>query len=186
MADAGSSTSGVAERYATALFDLADEQKQLDEVATDLASLRRMLVASPELRRMVRNPLMSRALQGAAMEAVMARANLSPLTRRFVGLVAAKRRLWALTGMIDAYLAELARRRGEMDAQVTSAQPLAPAQVAALEDSLKAAMGKKVAVKLAVDPSLIGGMVVRVGSRMVDSSLKTRLNKLRLAMKGVG
>jgi F-type H+-transporting ATPase subunit delta len=186
VADAGSSVSGLAERYASALFDLADEQKQLDEVASDLSTLKNMLAASADLRRLVRAPLISRAEQGAAMAAVMNRAGLSPLTVKFVGLVASKRRLFALSGMIDAYLAELARRRGETTAEVTSAQPLAPAQVAALEDQLKAAMGKKVAVKLAVDPALIGGMVVRVGSRMVDSSLKTRLNKLRLAMKGVG
>jgi F-type H+-transporting ATPase subunit delta len=177
---------GVAGRYATALFDLADEWKALDQVADDLRQLKAMLAASPELRRVVRSPVIGRADQGKAMAAVMDQAGFGPLTRRFVGLVASNRRLFAIGAMIDAYLSELARRRGEITAEVVSAAPMSEAQTKAITEAIKSTVGGKVAVQQGVDPSLLGGLVVRVGSRMVDSSLKTKLRKLELAMKGVG
>lgn len=186
MASQGTGVSGLAGRYASALFELADENKALDRTAADLAGLRRMLVESPDLSRMVRSPVLSRAEQGGAMAAIMEKAGFSDLTRRFIGLVAQNRRLFALTSMIDAFLAELARRRGEMTARVTAARPMSDAQVKALSDALRASMGTQVDVEVAVDPALIGGMIVKVGSRMVDSSVRTKLNKLQLAMKGVG
>lgn len=186
MASQGTGVSGLAGRYASALFELADENKALDRTATDLAGLKRMLAESPDLARMVRSPVLSRGEQGRAMAAIMEKAGFSDLTRRFIGLVAQNRRLFALTSMIDAFLAELARRRGQMTARVTTARPMSDAQVKALSDALRASMGSKVDVEVAVDPALIGGMIVKVGSRMVDSSVRTKLNKLQLAMKGVG
>ncbi len=184
MASGATGLAEIAGRYATALFELADERKALDLVADDLRALKAMLVASVELRRLVRSPVIGRAEKGKALEALMERAGLDGLTRRFVGLVADNRRLMALDRMIDAYLAELARRRGEITARVTSAAALSAAQKQALGAAVKRAVGGKVAVEHRIDASLLGGLVVRVGSRMVDSSLSTKLKKLELAIKG--
>lgn len=185
MASQGTGVSGLAGRYATALFELAEENNALDQVAADLTGLKQMLAESAELREMIRNPLISREAQGRALAAVMDRAGFSSLTKNFVGLVARNRRLFALEAMADAYLAELARRRGEMTARVIAARPLSEAQVKAITDALRASMGSKVAVDVTVDPAILGGMIVKVGSRMIDSSVRTKLNKLQLAMKGV-
>jgi len=179
-------TAGLAARYAAALFELADEAKQLDSVATDLRAVKAMIEGSGELRRLVRSPVLSRADQARAMGAVLQQAGVGDLVRRFVALVAENRRLFALVDMIDAYLAELARRRGEVTATVTSATALSEAQTASVTDALRRAVGGKVAVELRTDPSLIGGLVVKVGSRMIDSSLKSKLQRLQLVMKGVG
>ena len=184
MAASGSGISGLASSYATALYALADEGKALDQTADDLRGLKSALSESEDLRRLVRSPLLSRDAQGKAMAAVLERAGVSDLVRRFIGLVAKNRRLFALDAMIDAYLAELARRRGEVTAQVTAATALTAAQTDALVDQLKKAMGAKVQVNVKIDPALLGGMIVKVGSRMVDSSLRTKLAKLQLAMKG--
>jgi F-type H+-transporting ATPase subunit delta len=181
-----SGTAGLAARYAAALFERADEAKQLDSVAADLKTVKAMIEESADLRRLVRSPVLTRADQGKAVAAVLQRAGVSDLVRRFVALVAENRRLFALVDMIDAYLGELARRRGEVTATVTSAVPLSDAQTAAVTDALKRAVGGKVAVDLKIDASLIGGLVVKVGSRMIDSSLKSKLQRLQLVMKGVG
>lgn len=181
-----SGTAGLAARYAAALFELADEAKQLDSVAADLKTVKAMIDGSADLRRLVRSPVLTRAEQGKAMAAVLQQAGVGDLLRRFVALVAENRRLFALVDMIDAYLAELARRRGEVTATVTSAIALTEAQTASVTDALKRAVGGKVAVELRTDPSLIGGLVVKVGSRMIDNSLKSKLQRLQLAMKGVG
>lgn len=186
MASQGTGASELAGRYAAALFELADENKALDQTAQDLTSLKTMLAESPDLARMVRSPILSRAEQGRAMAAVMEQAGLSELVQRFVGLVAQNRRLFALPGMIDAFLAELARRRGQMTARVTAARPMSDAQVHALVETLRSSLGRQVDVQVDVDPALIGGLVVKVGSRMIDSSVRTKLAKLQLAMKGVG
>ncbi|MBX6367937.1 MAG: F0F1 ATP synthase subunit delta [Rhodospirillales bacterium] len=185
MASNSSGVSGIAERYAAALFELADEQKALDEVADDLKRLREMLRESAELRRLVRSPVLSREDQGKAMGALAQAAGLGRLTQNFLGLVAKNRRLFALSGMIEAYLAQLAERRGEVTAEVVAAQPLDERQRARLDEQLRAAVGAKVAVDVRVDPSLLGGMIVKVGSRMVDASLKSKLHRLQIAMKGV-
>lgn len=174
----------IAARYATALFDLADEQKALDAVADDLRAVQQLIGESADLRRLVRSPVISRDEQGKAMAALLDKIGTSDLTRKFIGYVASHRRLFALSGMIDAYLAELASRRGEVTAEVTSARPLSDEQVKAVEEALKKAVGGKVAVQHKVEPALIGGLIVKVGSRMVDSSLATQLQKLKLAMKG--
>jgi len=175
--------SGLAGRYATALYDLADADKKLDEVAQDLAAIGSMIDASADLNRLIRSPVIGRDDQVAAMGAVLDEAKISDLTKRFVGVVAGNRRLFALADMIKQFQALLAQRRGELTAEVTSAQALTDMQKAAIEEGLKKAMGAKVAVDARVDAGLLGGMIVRIGSRMVDSSIKTKLQQLRLSMR---
>ncbi len=179
-------TGVIAERYATALYELAEKQKALDAVAGDLQSLRAMIKESADLQRLLRSPVLTRAAQGKAVDALAKAAKFHALTTNFLGLAAKNRRLFALSGVIAAYLARLAAGRGELSAQVVSAAALSQPQAEALAATLKAAFGRTVAVEASVDPSLLGGMVVNVGSRMVDSSLKTKLQHLKLAMKGVG
>ena len=174
----------LAERYAAALYELADEGKTLDRVADDLRGLAALLDESADLTRLIRSPALSRADQGRAMRAVLERLGADALTAKFVGLVAQHRRLFVLPRMIKAYLAELAHRRGEIAAEVTAARPLTAQQAEAVAAALRRAVGAKVSIEARVDPALLGGMVVRVGSRMVDSSLRTKLAKLELAMKG--
>ncbi len=186
MAGTNTSLSGLAGRYALALLDLADEDNSLDTVADDLRALARMIDESEDLRRLLRSPLISRELQATALEAVLDKAGLSETTRRFAQVVARNRRLFVLPKIIDTYLSELARRRGEVTAQVTSAVALSEAQRQALIESLNSSVGGKVHVDVTVDDSLIGGLIVKVGSRMFDNSLRSKLQRLQLAMKGVG
>ena len=186
MASSVTGATGLSGRYATALFELADEHKQLDQVAGDLSSMGNMLEESDDLRRLIRSPVISREDQQKAMQALLEAAGISELTRNFIGVVVENRRLFALPGMIKSYLALLARARGEATAEVFSAKPLSDAQGQAIMESLRKAVGTKVTIDAKVDESLLGGLVVKVGSRMVDTSLKTKLSQLRLAMKGVG
>jgi len=181
-----SGTANIAGRYAKALFQLAEADKQLDAVAADLAQLRSMIEESDDLRRLIGSPVVTRQDQGRVMTAIIEKAGLSDLVRRFVGLVAQNRRLFVLQSMIDAFLAALAAQRGETTAQVVSAQALSEKQKQDLEAVLKETLGNLVTIDAQVDPALLGGMVVKVGSRMVDSSLKTKLQQLKLAMMGVG
>jgi F-type H+-transporting ATPase subunit delta len=178
--------SGLAERYAAALFELADERHALDQAAGDLREVRAMLTASADLERMVRSPVLSRADQAKAIEAVAEQAGLSQLTRDFLAIVARNRRLFAVPAMIQAYLQKLAERRGEVTAEITAAQELNAAQQEALGEQLRRVVGSRVAVDVKVDPSLLGGMIVKIGSRMVDGSLKGQLQRLQLSMKGIG
>jgi len=186
LASEATGTSGLAERYAVALFELADERNALDAVAGDLRELRTMLEESPDLVRLVRSPVVSRDEQKKAVAAVAEAAGLAELTRDFLGVAAANRRLFAVPAMIAAYLKMLADRRGEVTAEVTVAHPLGEAREAALSEQLRRALGARVVVDVRVDPALLGGMIVKVGSRMVDSSLASRLQRLRLAMRHVG
>lgn len=181
-----SETQGLAARYALALYELADEGKVLDEIASDLSALRQLLEDSPEFARLIRSPVLTRDDQSRGILAVADKAGANPLTAKFLGVLAANRRLFAMPRMIDAYLAELACRRGEVAAQVTSAVSLSAEQVASVTEALRKVVGQKVTVDLTVDPSLIGGLIVRVGSRMIDSSLRTKLQRLQFAMKGIG
>ena len=185
MAAEAKGVSGLADRYAAALFDLADERKALDAVAADLQGLRAMLRDSGDLRRLIRSPVLTREEQGRAITALAEKAGIAALTRNFLGLLAQNRRLFALPEMIESYLHRLAERRGEVTAHVVAAQELSPAQREAVNEQLRKAVGRKVAVDIEVDPSLLGGLVVKVGSRMVDASLKSKLHRLQLAMKGV-
>ena len=177
---------GLAGRYATALFELADEEKQLDQVAEDLGTVGAMLDESDDLNRLIRSPVISKEDQQNAMQALLEEAGVSQLSRNFIGVVIDNRRLFSLPGMIKGYLALLASARGEATAEVVSAKPLTDAQQQAITDSLRQAVGTKVAIDASVDETLLGGLIVKVGSRMVDTSLKTKLAQLRLAMKGVG
>ena len=186
MASEATGVSGLAERYAAALFELADERHALDEVAGNLRELRAMLHDSPDLLRLIRSPVLSRAEQGKAVAAVAEGAGLSRLTADFLGVVARNRRLFAVPAMTEAFLAKLAARRGEVTAEVTAAQPLSEAQQATLAEQLRRAVGQRVSVEIRVDPALLGGMTVKVGSRMVDGSLRSKLQRLQMAMKGIG
>ncbi len=184
MATETSVVGDIAERYGLALYELADEAKSLDEVADDLTSLRGLIAESADLDKLLRSPLIDRDDKARAITRILEQGGANALTRRFAGVVVANNRLFALPAMIDAYLAELARRRGEITAEVTSARPLKDEQLAQLTESLRAKLGGKVTVDPKVDPSLIGGLMVRVGSRMIDASLKTKLQRLQYAMKG--
>ncbi|HUN53194.1 MAG TPA: F0F1 ATP synthase subunit delta [Candidatus Sulfotelmatobacter sp.] len=185
MAAETSIVSGIAGRYATALFELAVEAKALDAVAADLDRLQAMIAESADLRRLVKSPIFGRDEQRRAIDAVVERAGLSAVVRRFVGVVARNRRLFALEDMIRDFRALLARHRGETMARVVSASPLQPNQLAALKAALREGVGREVNMEVAVDPELLGGLVLKVGSRMIDSSVRTKLQNLKVAMKGV-
>jgi len=184
LASEATGVSGLAERYAAALFDLADERRMLDEVASDLRQLRAMLVASPDLARLVRSPILTRAEQGKAIAALAERAGFSPLVRDFLAVVAKNRRLFAVPAMIEAYLRSLAERRGEVTAEVTAALPLSDGQLGLLSEQLRRSVGRRVSLEVKVDPGLIGGLIVKLGSRMIDGSVNSKLQRLQLAMKG--
>ena len=175
----------VAERYAAALYELADERHALDAVAGDLRALRNMIAESADLRRLLTSPVIRRADQERALAAVAHAAQLSDIVVNLVGLLARNRRLVYLSGVINGFLAELAHRRGEVLAAVVSAQALTEAQSTALAAALRSAAGGNVTLETSVDPALLGGMVVKLGSRQVDGSLRTKLQRMRLAMKGV-
>jgi F-type H+-transporting ATPase subunit delta len=186
LASETTGVSGLAERYAAALFELADERRQLDPVADELRQLRDMLNGSADLARVVKSPVLSRAEQAKAIAALAEHAGMSPLARDFLAVVAANRRLFAVPAMIEAYLKRLAERRGEITAEVTAATPLSESQLAALGEQLRRSVGRRVSVDLRVDPRLLGGLVVKIGSRMVDASLSSKLLRLQRAMKGAG
>ncbi len=174
----------MAGRYAIALFELARDQDQLDQVDGDLRGLQQLIAESSDLLRLIRSPVLTRDEQSRALAAVAEKVAFAPLTRRFLGVVATKRRLFALPQIITAFQAMLSEHKGEASAQLISATPLADAQIEALRAQVSKAVGRQVAVTTQVDPSLLGGLVVRVGSRMIDASLKTKLHQLELAMKG--
>ncbi len=177
--------SALAGRYAAALFELAEEGGGLDAVGEDLTRLKEMIAGSADLARLLRSRAIDRSDQARAIDAVMERAEIGRLTRRFVNVVAANRRLFALAEMIAAFGALLARRRGEVTAEMISARPLSSDQRAAVVAALRRSVGANVAVEARVDPELLGGLVVRIGSRMVDSSLRTKLRKLQTVLKGM-
>jgi F-type H+-transporting ATPase subunit delta len=181
-----SAISGVAGRYARALFELADNGRSLDQVAQDLTTFRQMLAESRELSQLIASPVINRGLQGKALIAVLDAAGIKGLTRSFIGTVAKNGRARDLAAMAAAFLAELARRRGETTAVVTTAVPLTPAQTQQLGDVLRSVLGgTKVSIDARVDADILGGLVVKVGSRLFDSSIRSKLARLQLAMKGV-
>jgi len=182
-----SDSSGViAERYALALFELADAQGALDQVASDLSSLKAAIIECADLRRALTSLNLRRDTQARAIMAVAHAAGFSQLATNFLGLLGKSRRLDALPAIITSFDERLARHRGEVTAKVGSARPLSDQQMESLTAALKTAFGGKVAIDVTVDPSLLGGLVVKVGSRMVDSSVRSKLQNLKLAMKGVG
>ncbi len=186
MASDGAGVGGLAVRYASALYDLADETGAVDAVAADLEELTTFIEESDDFARFIESPVLTLDDQTNGITAIAAKAGLNAITQKFLGLVASNRRLFALPDMIRAFQAILAARRGHVTADVTAAAELTDSQSQSLADSLKAAVGTTVAVTTKVDPSILGGLIVRVGSRMVDSSLKSKLQRLKLSMKGVG
>lgn len=177
---------GIAGRYAVALFELAEDAKALDAVETDLTALRRAIAGSKDLERLVRSPVFARDDQARAMAAILAKASAHELTRKFVGLVAQNRRLFALADMARAFSRLLAEKRGLESARVRSARPLTKEQVSKLAERLKKSLGKDVRLEAEVDEELIGGMVVQVGSRLIDTSLRTKLANIQIAMREAG
>ena len=175
---------GLAGRYATALFDLATERKAVDAVSADLGAFRRAIGGAPELARLVKSPVFSRDDQSKALKPVLEKLGASALTIQFLLLLAAKRRLFAIEGIIVGFERLVARSRGETEAEVTSARPLEDGELAELKNTLKAKLGREPRLNTKVDPSLLGGLVVKVGSRMIDTSLRTKLSGIRAAMKG--
>jgi F-type H+-transporting ATPase subunit delta len=176
----------MAGRYAAALFELAKDHRQLAEVERDLASFQRMFDDSRDLRRLVLSPVISAEEQAKALAAILAKAGISSLTANFLKLVARNRRLFAVADMIKSFRALLARERGEVTADVASAHALSAEQMQQLSDTLRTTIGKNVQIKTRVDPGLLGGLIVKVGSKMIDNSLRTKLNNLKVAMKGIG
>lgn len=176
----------VAGRYAAALFDLANDEKKVAEVEGDLAKFQDLLDMSSDLTSLVRSPLYSSDEQSAAIEQLASKAGIGSLTTNFLKLIAKNRRLFAVSDMIKAFRALVARSRDEVTAEVTSAVALSDEQVAELKSTLKASVGKDVQLATRVDPGLLGGLIVKIGSRMVDSSLRTKLTNLRLGLKGAG
>lgn len=174
----------LAGRYATALFDLAESGKAIPAVESDLNSLKKAIGESADLSGLINNPLLTRQASGGAIAAVAKAMKLSPLTTKFLGVLADNRRLAKLPEMIAAFSTLAANHRGEVNAEITSAHPLSAAQVAELKKQLRARVGRDVIVDTKVDPSILGGLVVRIGSQMIDSSILTRLNSLANAMKG--
>jgi len=176
---------GLAGRYALALFELAQEAKAVDAVSGDLSGLARALQTSPDLARLVKSPVFSAEDQAKALKAVLEKMGANALTTKFVLLLAKKRRLATLAGAIKSFESQVAKSRGETEAEVTSARVLANGEIDELKSVLKSRLGKEPRLHTKVDPSLLGGLVVKVGSRLFDSSIRSKLQRLQLAMKGV-
>ncbi|WP_027580827.1 F0F1 ATP synthase subunit delta [Bradyrhizobium sp. Ai1a-2] len=186
MAAEDPSVSGVAGRYATALFELARDEKSVDAVKSDLDRFDVLLNESADLKRLVRSPVFSADAQLRAVSAVLDKAGISGTTAKFLKVLTANRRLFAVADVIRAYNALVAKFKGEATAEVTVAEALTDKNLDALKAALKSVTGKDVALNVKIDPSIIGGLVVKVGSRMVDSSLRTKLNSIKHAMKEAG
>jgi F-type H+-transporting ATPase subunit delta len=183
FATATSDVSTTAGRYATALFELASEANAIDAVNADLERFDALVAESPDLTRLVRSPVFSAGEQLQALSAVLERAGIGGLAAKFLKLVTANRRLFAVRDMVKSFRALVANHKGEATAEVTVAEPLKDEHAAALRRALKAVSGKDVDLAVKVDPAIIGGLVVKLGSRMVDTSLRTKLNAIRHAMK---
>jgi F-type H+-transporting ATPase subunit delta len=175
--------SGMAGRYATALFDLARETNAIDAAKADLARFDALVAESADLARLVRSPVFSADEQQQALSAVLDRAGIGGLAAKFLKLVASNRRLFAVRDMVRGYRELVARHKGEATAEITVAEPLKDEHLAALKSALKSVSGKDVDLAIKIDPAIIGGLVVKLGSRMVDTSLRTKLNAIRHAMK---
>jgi F-type H+-transporting ATPase subunit delta len=180
------SVSGVSGRYATALFELARDEKSVDAVKADLDKFAAMLAESDDLKRLVRSPVFAAEAQSKALAAVLDKAGISGISANFLQVLTANRRLFAVSDVIRAFNALVAKFKGEASADVTVAEGLSDKNLDALKVALKSVTGKDVSLNVKVDPSIIGGLVVKLGSRMVDSSLRTKLNSIKNAMKEAG
>jgi F-type H+-transporting ATPase subunit delta len=186
VSESASISLGIASRYAAALFDLAKEGKALKALEADTTALSETLAASADLRAMIASPVVSREDQGRAMAAIGAKLGLTALTANTVALMSEKRRLFVLPQFLTALTDMIAAEKGEVTAEVTAARALSAAQSKKLAETLKARVGKTVKLKTTVDESLIGGLVVKLGSTMIDTSVKAKLAALQNAMKEVG
>ena len=180
----GGIQASLAGRYATALFGLARDDKQIDAVTRSLDSLEAALTESSDLRALVSSPLVGRGDAARAIDALVPALGLDPITGKFIGVLAQNGRLAELRNVIRAVRQLASAHRGETNATVTSAHPLSDTQMAALKDRLKARVGRDVTIDAKVDPALLGGLVVRLGSQMIDASIRTKLNTLAQAMRG--
>jgi len=180
------SVSGVSGRYATALFELARDEKSIDAVLLDLDKFNSMLEQSADLQRLVRSPVFSAEIQLSALTAVLDQAGISGISANFLKVLTANRRLFVVADVIRAFRALVAKFKGEAAADVTVAEALSEKNLDALKTALKSVTGKDVTLNVKVDPAIIGGLVVKLGSRMVDSSLRTKLNSIKNAMKEAG
>ncbi len=176
----------IARPYAQALFDLAQGGNMLDPVESGLNEVQKLTDESPDFSRFLRSPVISTDQKAAALEKILADVKLEPSVGNFLRVIARNGRLFALPQIIKTFRDMAAAARGEIAAEVTSAAPLSGAQLKSLAETLKKKIGKTVTLNEHVDPSLIGGLVVKVGSRMIDSSLKTKLTAMKIAMKEVG
>lgn len=186
MSQSASLSSGVAERYVSALFDLALADKKLAAVEKDLKRFDALLESSQDLTRLVKSPVFSTDDQVRAIGAVLDKANIMGLVGNFMRIIAQNRRAFAMPHMLSAFQKLLAEHRGEVTAFVSVAAGLKPAQTKELKAALKSVVGKDVDLQVSIDPSLLGGMVVKIGSRQIDTSLRTKLSSLKLALKEVG
>lgn len=177
--------SGMAGRYATALFELALEELAIDAVKADLERFSALIAESPDLQRLVRSPVFTPEQQTRALSAVLDKSGIEGIAARFLKVVSSNRRLFAAQDMIGAFRTLVARHKGETSATVTVAEKPSETHLAAIKDALKAVTKKDVQIEVKVDPSIIGGLIVKLGSRMVDTSLRTKLNTIKLAMKEV-
>ncbi|MGH6861476.1 MAG: F0F1 ATP synthase subunit delta [Phyllobacterium sp.] len=186
MAETSSLISGVAQRYAGSLFDLAQEAKSVAQVERDLGRFEALIAGSPELKRLVVSPVFSSGDQVRAISAILAKAKIGGLVGNFLRLVAQNRRLFSVPAMIQSFRQIATAQRGEVSADVTSAHALTPAQQTELKAALKSVAGKDVTINVTIDPSILGGLIVKLGSRQIDTSLRTKLSSLKLALKEVG
>ncbi len=186
MAGKDPSTAGVAGRYASALFALAQEEGRLDAVAEELGQIRQALSESADFARFVKSPVFSRAERERALAAILSAMGISGLTAAFLGVVARNGRLSHLAEMLAAFDGLLARHRGIVMAEIRTATPLTETQAERLKAALEDTLSAKVEMESRVDPTLLGGLAVKVGSRMIDNSLRTKLDALKIAMKEVG
>jgi F-type H+-transporting ATPase subunit delta len=173
----------MAGRYATALFELALEANAVDAVASDLNKFDAMVAESADLARLVKSPVFTADDQARAVTALLDKAGIGGLAAKFVKLVVSNRRLFAIHDIVRAFKAMVAKHKGEVTAQVTAAEKLSDARLNEIKSSLKSATGKDVQVDVKIDPAIIGGLIVKLGSRMIDSSLRTKLNAIKFAMK---
>ncbi|WP_370400603.1 F0F1 ATP synthase subunit delta [Sulfitobacter sp. JB4-11] len=186
MSETASISTGIAARYASAVFDLAKEAKKVKAIETDLEALSGALNDSEDFRRLISSPVYSRDEQGTAIAALSKKMKLSPTMSNTLALMASKRRLFVLPQLVRQLRDLIAADKGEITAEVTSAKALTKAQSDKLAKSLKSTTGKTVTLQTAVDESLIGGLIVKVGSKMIDTSIRSKLNSLQNAMKEVG
>ncbi len=186
MASGQMVVTGVAGRYANALFDLALEEGQIDKVEAQLVGFQTALSESADLMRMIKSPVFTQEQQARAVRIIADAAGIDGISRNFLELLAARRRLMFVPDMIGAYRSLAAHHRGEIEAEVTVAASLSEEQQETVAKALKAFAGQDVKMNLRIDPSVLGGMIVRIGSKMIDNSLRSKLNRLKYAMKEVG